>query len=201
MLATGRRCATIRFPWRNLPLRHISVGCVIILVSNALGQSPPTSELGDMRVRLLAPLTTKLNRKGDIVSASVLEPSRYEGAILEGDVLEVRPGTSPSNNRSSIQFQFHTLHAPGGSLPVAVDLVSVVNSKKQPDSDENGTELELAGGTTLGGLRSAIAGRLHRDASDSAPVSGVASRLSVKAASLSFAPGSELTLRYKLKSR
>jgi hypothetical protein len=184
-------------------VRRITIGCFVLLISNALAQSPPTitSESTEMRVRLLAPLTTKLNRKGDMVSASVLEPAKYQGAILEGEILDVHPGSSPANNRSYIQLQFHTLHSSGAALPVVVNLVDVFNSKKQPDIDEENTMVELAGGTALGGVRTAIAGRIHRETSDSGPISGAPFRLAAKAPNLSLAPGGELVLRFKLKPR
>jgi hypothetical protein len=153
-----------------------------------------------MRVRLLAPLTTKLNRKGDIVSASILEPAKYQGGILEGDIRDLRAGSS-SNKHSSIQFQFHTLHLAGADIPVMVGLVEISNSKKQADIDEDGSMLEAGGGTGLAGLAAAVTRRSHRGASDTGPISGGPFHLAAKASNLSFAPGSELALRFQLKPR
>jgi hypothetical protein len=182
-------------------MRRKNILWIAVAISNSFAQSPPPPDPAEMRVRLLAPLNTKLNRKGDIVSASVLEPAKYRGAILEGDIGEVRPGGSSSNKHSYIQFQFHTLHASGAALPVAINLVEIINSKKQPDIDEDGSMLESEGRTGLASFRTTAGGRIHRGTRDFGPVSEAPCRLSVKAANLSFAPGSELSLRFKLKSR
>lgn len=177
-------------------MRRLIIAWIAVAMSNCFAQSPTATEPTGMRVRLLAPLTTKLNRKGDLVSASVLEPAKYQGAILEGDIRDVRAGVSSSNKHSYIQFQFHTLHSSGAALPVAVSLVEITNSKKQPDVDEDGSMLE-----SEGGFRATVAGRLHLGANDAGSISGGPAHLSAKAPGLSFAPGSELVLRFRLRPR
>src|SRR5450432_61691 len=62
------------------------------------------------RVRLQAPLSTSFSRKGDMVSARVLEPAVFQGAILEGVIRDLKAGGDPARV-SSIQFDFVTLHA------------------------------------------------------------------------------------------
>jgi hypothetical protein len=180
--------------------KSIVVG-VAVAISHSFAQAPPvpTPDPTDMRVRLLAPFSTKWNRKGDVVSASVLEPVKYQGAILEGDIREIRAGEASPNKRSLIQFQFHTLHSSGAAIPVLANLVAIANSKNQPDIDEDGSALESGGATGLAGFRSTVAGRLHRGANDTGPISANPSRLSSRAPHLSFATGSEMALRFKVK--
>jgi hypothetical protein len=141
----------------------------------------------DWHVRLLAPLTTEFNRKGDMVSARVLEPAAYSGAILEGVIRDLKAGGSPGKS-STVEFDFETLHVGDKALQVDASFLQALNSRRQPGVDEEGSPLET-GSQGLGGK---VAGVLKRRGSG--PL-----RLAVRAANLSFAPGSEIVLR--LQSR
>ena len=104
-------------------------------------EEAPAFSAAEMHVRLLAPLTTKLNRKGDMVPARIVEPAALQSGILEGDIREIRAG---GTKRSIIEFQFHTLHLSGSRLPISATLLrlSLSNSKRQSGSDEDGSPID-----------------------------------------------------------
>jgi hypothetical protein len=141
-------------------------------------------------VRLLAPLSTNFNRKGDMVSARVIEPAAYRGLVLEGVIREIKAGGAAGKD-STVQFEFHTLHAEGEDVTVTAALVGVVNSRGEAGVDEAGKPL-AASSRPVGGMPEA--GAPQRSWSG-------APRLSVRADYLSLAPGSELALRVKTKQK
>jgi hypothetical protein len=139
-------------------------------------------------VRLLAPLSTDFNRKGDMVSARVIEPAAYQGSVLEGVIREIKVGGAAGKD-STVQFEFHTLHAAVEDIMVTATLVGAANSRGEAGVDEAGRQL-AAGSHALGGMPEA--GAPQRWASGPA-------RLSVRAGHLSLAPGSVLALEVKTK--
>ena len=139
-----------------------------------------------LKVRLLAPLTTKFNRKGDLVSAQVLEPAAYAGGILEGEIREIK--ASPKD--SSVQFEFHTLHLAGKASPVTAALMETANSRHQSGTDDDGNALETSKHGVTGKI-SGVTGVFSHG--------GGALRLAAKSANLSFAPGSELVLQVQFR--
>ncbi|MGC9944753.1 MAG: hypothetical protein ABSF64_00015 [Bryobacteraceae bacterium] len=164
--------------------------CAALFLPRAAAQTfaeaPPS--VAPWRVRLLAPLTTKFNRKGDMVSARVVEPAAYQGSVLEGVIREIKAGGA-AGKESTIQFEFHTLHAPSEDLAVTATLVGAANSRGEGGMDETGSPL-AAGSHALGGIAEAAA---PQRGSSGSP------RLSVRAEHLSLAPGSEFALEVKTK--
>jgi hypothetical protein len=157
--------------------RLAGAACLLLLPVAAPAQdrtisAPPAGTT--LRVRLLAPLTTKFNRKGDMVSASVVEPAGYAGAILEGEIHDLKAGGT--GRESAIQFEFHALHVGDKVFPVGASLSEVSNSSHNAGVDDDGTPLETGGRTNTG----KGAGNLPR--------------LTVKSGPLSLAPGSEFVL-------
>jgi len=161
--------------------------CAAMLLPHAGAQTAAQAPLSApcWRVRLLAPLTTRFNRKGDMVSARVLEPAAYQGSVLEGVIREIKAGGAAGRD-STIQFEFHTLHAPGEDIAVTAALVGAANSRGEAGADESESPL-VAGSHTLGGKL------------DSGEPQRGPPRLSVRARHLSLAPGSELALQVKIK--
>jgi hypothetical protein len=145
--------------------------------------------------RLLAPLTTKFSRKGDLVSALITEPASYQNAMLEGEVHEVHGGAG-NGGRAVLALRIFALHSNGQTIPVAVSLIDASNSKREAQVDEAGSSLELAkpGGGTVGKLTSL----LHRGSGGEA--GGVILRIEAKAQDLSLDVGSQLTLRMAKKT-
>src|SRR2546423_12838248 len=66
-----------------------------------------------MRVELMNNLSTDASQKGDRFQARVLEPSQFQGAILEGHLEQVkRPGKAKSN--AQLQLAFEQIKMPSG---------------------------------------------------------------------------------------
>jgi hypothetical protein len=151
------------------------------MASGIAAQDRPT--LTALRVRLLAPLTTKFSRKGDMVSARVMEPGEYQNGILEGEVHEVK-AAGTGGRTAWVQFDFQKLHISNQVLAVNVSLVGVANSRHEPAVDEDGRAVEVGsrggGGKRASGAASAVA---------ATPL-----RLSANGPHVSFAAGSEFTL-------
>ena len=136
------------------------------------------------RARLVSPLKASFNRKGDVVSANVLDPPEFKGWVLEGQVREVRIGDRA--HASYVEFEFLALHMGAKSMPVTAELVGVGNSRGQPGLDEDGRPL---GSGVRGSTGKLNPGEL--------PKRPGPPRLTVMAPELYFAPGSEFTLHVR----
>jgi len=189
-----------------------------LMASALLAVRSPAQAPGlEIKIRLTAPLNTKLSRPGDLVIGKVLDPAEYAGGYLEGEVREVHPGTA-SRRSATIDFQFHTLHVPatapgteGKQTRVSVGVVHLANSRRQADTDEDGAAIEQGTATSGGGLglsrlTSGVISRVSRggDKQSGEKQSGekqavappkAITRLSAKALSLSLAAGSELAVQ------
>jgi hypothetical protein len=154
------------------------------------GQAPT-----QLTVRLTAPLTTKLNRTGDLVVAKIEEPAQFAGGYLEGEVRDIHPGAG--GKRSEISFQFHTLHAVGKESAVAASVVRIVNSKQQADVDEDGGALEQEHEGRLAQLTGSITSKITKGGKQQ-PSSSELVKLSSKAPNISLASGSELTIQFSV---
>jgi len=155
-------------------------------------QAPPT----EVTARLTAPLTTKLNKTGDMVVAKIVRPVQFAGQYLEGEIKEIHPGAG--SRHAEIFFAFNTLHAGAKDAPVAASVLRIVNSRQQADTDEDGTAIEQEHNGAVVGRLSQITGSLTSRITKSAkqPSASELTKLSVKAPSLSLAPGSELTVQF-----
>jgi hypothetical protein len=186
---------------RYLTALFLSLLLGVFDVAIARAQTPaPNFKDVDMRVRLLAPLSTKLSRKGDLVSAAVVEPATYEGAILEGDVREIKGG--PSQKTAAVQFQFHTLHLAGKAVPLNIAVLNVANSKQQLGVDDEGTQLESDKGALATGKSSSLGstlGKFRLGGSKATGGSG-AFRLQTHASNLTLAVGSEMVVQANSKA-
>jgi hypothetical protein len=178
----------------------LSLICVFDRAVAPAQTTPPNFKDVALRVRLLAPLSTKLNRKGDLVSAAVVEPPVYEGGILEGDVHEIRGG--PSQKTATVQFQFHTLHFSGKALQLNIAVLNVANSKQQLGMDDEGAQLESDKGALATGKPSSLGsglGRLHIGGTKSTSGGSTSFRLQSRAPNLILAVGSEMVVQVNSK--
>ena len=178
------------FESRNA-LAPVLAVCLLAAVTCMPAQDAPTvAPDTSVKAVLQAPLTTKFSRKGDLVSARILDPKEYQNGLLEGEVHEIKAGGS-SGKTASVEFDFHKLHISGKVLAVRMSLVSVANSRHQPSVDEEGAAVETINRRRPEKLVSSVFSR------GSAPL-----RLAVKGPQLSFATGSEFTLEMQtLKAR
>lgn len=105
-----------------------------------------------LQVRQLSPLSTSFNRKGDLVSAKIVEPPAMQGGFLEGEISEIRDG----DKGARIEFEFHTLYLAGQSIAVAAMPVAVTNSRGVPGVDESGAAIDGAGQGSGGKLSKSL---------------------------------------------
>ena len=159
--------------WIAAASLFVAASSFFLAAASLFGQAPKEqAATAELTVRLTAPLTTKLNRPGDLVGAKHAE----------------------------ISFQFHTLHASGKNSPVAASVVRIVNSKQQAEVDEDGGAIEQERGGASGpaGRLASLAGGLASRITKNKPQQAELTKLSSKTASLSLAPGSELTVQYSV---
>ena len=167
----------------------LQIGTALLAASTLQAQAPV-----ELTVRLTAPLTTKLNRTGDLVVGRVVQPAQYAGGYLEGDIKDIHPGAG--TKRSEIFFQFHTLHSGGKESTVTANVVRIVNSKQQAGVDEDGVVIEQAHGGRLAQLTGSLASRITKSAKQ--PSASELIRLSAKTNNISLASGSELTVQFSI---
>jgi len=177
----------------------------VLLAALPLGAQtiPPETEF---RVKLLAPLSTETNRKGDKFTAQVLAPDQFKGDMMEGEVKESKSG-GKVRGTSVLNFSFHSIHHGGGAVPIDAQVKSFTNSKGVQDADEEGRVVQkknnlgkTAAAAGVGALIGAIAGGA-KGAAIGAGVGAAASlvfiQMTVKGANVTFAPGSEFVLSVK----
>ena len=157
----------------------------------------------EFRVKLLAPLSTETNKKGDKITAQVVAPAEFAGGTMEGEVKESKSGGKISG-KSVLNFTFQTVVMGGKTIPVSSEIKSFVNSKGKANVDEEGRIIEkksnvgkAAAATGVGALIGGIAGGA-KGAAIGAGVGAVGSlvliQVAAKGANVSFAPGSEVVL-------
>lgn len=157
----------------------------------------------EFRVKLLAPLSTETNRKGDKFTAQVVAPEAFAGGIMEGEIRESKSGGKVSG-KSVLTLGFTQLVYKGETTPVSAQVKSFTNSKGQANVDEEGRIIEKksnVGKAALGTGAGALIGGLAGGAKGAAIGAGVGAAASLvliqvgaKGANVSFAPGSEILL-------
>jgi len=90
-------------------------------------------------VRLLSPLNTKTARAGDGFTASVEQPTTFQGATVDGRITNlIRPQRGLGKGKAQIQFQFERVSFGGRSEAIKADLKQVENSQGVKRVDEEG---------------------------------------------------------------
>lgn len=182
----------------------IALTTMLWLAGQGYGAEPPKIEKDtEFRVKLLAPLSTQTNRKGDKITAQVISPRRFAGWMMESEVRESKSGGKVSGT-SVLNFTFHTLVREEQKIPVSAQIKSFYNSKGQADVDEEGRVIQkksnvgkAAIATGAGALLRGILGGA-KGAAIGTGVGGAASLLLIqvaaKGANVEFAAGSEVLL-------
>lgn len=114
--------------------RLFSIGLIAVFLPLSAQQPPQPVPF---RVQLTQPLSTKANQTGDKVTAMVLQPEAYKGAILEGTVKEAK-SSGDFKKESILNFGFGTLHHNGRAIPVRSEVTKFYNSKGEENADEEG---------------------------------------------------------------
>jgi hypothetical protein len=169
------------------------------------GQSAPgpIADNTEFRVKLLAPLSTETNRKGDKIAAQILDPVPFVGAVMEGEVKESKSGGKISG-KSVLNFTFQTIVVGDVTIPVKSEVKSLFNSRHQQNVDEEGRVIEkknnlgkAAAVTGVGALIGGIAGGAKGaavGAGAGAAASLIFIEVGTKGANVTFAAGSEMVL-------
>jgi hypothetical protein len=192
-------------------LLALAGGLVIATISPAQEIKANT----EFRVKLLAPLSTETNKKGDKFTAQVLSPQEFANAMMEGEVKDSKSGAKLKGT-SVLYFSFETLHtqdADGSekTRPVSTDVKSFVNSQGKANVDEEGRVIakknnlgKVAVATGAGAVIGGILGG-GKGAAIGAGVGGAASliliQMTVKAPNITFAAGSEFLLSVSERKR
>jgi hypothetical protein len=180
---------------------------VALMAAGAIAAPGQTlKEATDFRVKLTAPLSTETNRKGDKITAVVLQPAEFANAVMEGEVKESKSGGKVSG-KSVLNFTFHNLVQGNRTIPVSSEVRALYNSKGKENVDEEGRIIEkksnvgkLAAVTGAGALIGAIAGGAKGaaiGAGAGAAAALVLIQVGAKGAQVTFAPGSEILLSVK----
>jgi hypothetical protein len=180
------------------------LAAALLPASLSLGQTiAPDTEF---QVKLLGPLSTDVNKKGDKVTAQVISPQEFANDTVEGEVKESKSG-GKIKGKSVLNFTFQTLHHGGQEIPIESQVKALANSKGQQNVDEEGRIIEkknqigkAALGTGVGALIGGIAGGA-KGAAIGAGVGAAASivliQVGTKGPKVEFAPGSVVTLSVK----
>ncbi|MGB9606031.1 MAG: hypothetical protein ACP5U2_17490 [Bryobacteraceae bacterium] len=194
-----------RLGWDGVSRALATIVALAFATPGSVRATPPElAEKTEMRVRLLAPVSTAANKKGDKVTAMVVAPPEWQGASIEGEIRESKSGNK-FKGRSTLLFGFHTLFPKEGS-PIAItsDVKSFTNSKGQANVDEEGFIIEkknnlgkVAAASGVGALIGALAGGARGAAIGAGVGAGAALILvqfTAKAPDIRFDPGSEILL-------
>jgi len=130
---------------RVVSLKFVAAAAVLILFSwHSFAGNPMQPELGPQAVRalLLASVSTKFSRPGDLVSLRVLDPSSLRDAFIEGEIHEVR-ASHASGARPVPVLTFTKLRTPGAVSAVRADLIDMINKRGQKGVDDEGATLKF----------------------------------------------------------
>jgi hypothetical protein len=154
----------------------------------------------DFLVRLLSPMSTKVNKKGDSVTAEVISPRVYRGYIMEGVVKESKSGGS-IKSQSVLTFTFEKLIRDKETILISSSIKSFKNSKGQEMVDEEGNVVEkknnvgaavagAAAGAVIGGILGGTKGA-GIGAGVGAATALVLIKMTVRGANVTFDSGSQ----------
>lgn len=186
-------------------MRHPFLLALLLVPGSALFVAPAQSIKNDteFRVKLTAPLSTETNKKGDKITAMILQPPEFANAMMEGEVKESKSG-GKINGKSILNFTFQSIVIGGKTILVNSDVKSCFNSKGQANVDEEGRIIEkksnvgkLAAVTGAGALIGALAGGAKGaaiGAGAGAAAGLVLIQVGAKGANVTFASGSEIVL-------
>lgn len=157
----------------------------------------------EFRVRLLAPISTRTNQKGDKITAQIISPAEFAGGMMEGEIRESKSGAKLKGT-SVLTFTFTTVVTAATTTAVKSDVRGFFNSQGNANVDEEGRVIQqknnvgkVAVATGIGALIGALAGGA-KGAAIGAGVGGAASlvlvQMAAKAPDISFAAGSEFIL-------
>jgi hypothetical protein len=180
-----------------------SAAALLVCAGPHFAQLPAETEF---RVKLMSPISTETNRKGDRVNAQVVSPEQYRGDVLEGAIRESKSGAK-IKGKAVLNFSFDTLQHAGQAVPVHASIKSMINSRGQQNVDEEGRVIQKKnslGKAAIGAGAGALIGALVGGAKGAAIGAGAGAaaalvliEVGTEGANVAFAPGSEFILAVK----
>ena len=173
----------------------IALGSLLLSLSAFAQELKPHTEF---RIKLLGPLSTQANVKGDKLAAQVIAPKAFAGVALEGEITDCA-SKGLLHRKSVLRFTFRTLHLKKGPMPIASDVKQVSSSKGNKDADESGADIEHTS-ELLSEADPSLTGKADQALKriTGHPAAGAASVILVEMTSkeknISFAPGSIFVL-------
>jgi hypothetical protein len=121
-----------------------------------------------MKLRLEDTIDTKESRDGDRFKATVLTPSRYADATIEGHIAKINK-SGKLKGRTELALTFDRIRLRSGeTVPMAAQVVRVYGGSSAKDVDEEGnvrsgskgktTAVRTGGGAAVGAIIGGIAG-------------------------------------------
>ena len=160
----------------------------------------------EFRVKLLTPIDTATNRKGDKLTAQVVQPPEFAGDMMEGTIRESKGGAKVKG-KASLDFTFDKLYHAGKTLNVHSSVTRMLNSHGKENVDEEGRIIEkknnlgkAAALTGAGAIIGAIAGGgtgAAIGAGAGAAASIVLIKVTAQGVQIHFAAGSEFIMSVK----
>lgn len=188
--------------------------CLLALTARAAMAGDKVGKNKTFVVNLTSPISTKDSKPGDTFTAQVLEPTEFQGSVIEGHIRKAEPAQNMEAPKARISFAFETLTlSDSTTYKIQADLKEVANSQGKPKVDEEGQVIgqgngakralfgaggaglgSLAGGMLGGGLGSLAGGMVGG-------LAGYAVSLDLTASShnIEFNPGSHFTLEVTSK--
>jgi len=125
-----------------------------LFLTLAVASAQTIADNTEFRVKLTAPLSTDVNRKGDKITALILSPAEFANGVMEGQVKESKSG-GKINGKSVLNFTFDKIVINEKTLEVNSEVKSLFNSKGKQNVDEEGRVIEKKNQT---GKVAAVAG-------------------------------------------
>jgi outer membrane lipoprotein SlyB len=130
--------------------------------------APVIANNTEIKIRLTSDIDTKTAQDGDKFTATVLEPSRYANATIEGHIAAVKQ-SGKLKGKTALSLTFDTItHTNGASAPLHAQLVKVYDTESAKKVDSEGTiesgsktkttTVRTGGGAAAGAAIGAIAG-------------------------------------------
>jgi hypothetical protein len=122
----------------------------------------------EIKIRLSSDIDTKTAQDGDKFTATVIEPSKYAGATIEGHIAAVKQ-SGKLKGKTVVSLTFDSItHTNGASAPLAAQLVKVYDNESAKKVDAEGnvesgdktktTTVRSGGGAAAGAVIGGIAG-------------------------------------------
>jgi outer membrane lipoprotein SlyB/Ni/Co efflux regulator RcnB len=123
---------------------------------------PPATEF---KIRLGSQIDTKTSRAGDRFTATVMNPSTFENATIEGHISKLNR-SGRMTGKTELALEFDSISMNGQTAPFKAELLRIYDSEKVKQVDEEGNvqtgsrTSDTTKRTTIGAVAGAVLGGL-----------------------------------------